>query len=54
MSMSIIWAGWYDEKYIIAIEETVVDEFEVKAHIAEESMKIAERSIKKEIFIRTR
>lgn len=33
---------YYDEKFIIAIEETVVDEFEVVAEDADEAMRIAE------------
>ena len=35
------------KKYIIAIEETVVQEFEIKADTAEKAMEIAEEQYKK-------
>ena len=39
------------KKYIIAIEETVVQEFEIKADTAEKAMEIAEEQDKKGMLI---
>ena len=39
------------KKYIIAIEETVVQEFEIKADTAEKAMEIAEEQYKKGMLI---
>lgn len=39
------------KKYIIAIEETVVQEFEIMADTAEKAMKIVEEQYKKGILV---
>lgn len=39
------------KKYIIAIEETVVQEFEIKADTAEKAMEIAEEQYKKGMLV---
>ena len=39
------------KKFIIAIEETVVDEFEVEANSAEEAMEIAQENYRNGEFV---